>query len=108
VGQATYFGGDYQPDKTKGYVYWAAFTTQMTFVLRAAIGAAVASLRRKRALVAHLNGTSAIGRIHRTGLSSPSIDDGEPPSQHLWNNNDGDGVDIKVMPLAPQVYGNYD
>ncbi|EJK57537.1 hypothetical protein THAOC_22408 [Thalassiosira oceanica] len=33
------------------------------------------------------------------------INDGEPPSQHLWNNHDGAG--IKVMPMAPQVYGNY-
>jgi len=78
---------------------------QMTFELRAAIGAAVASLRRKRALVVHPNGTSAIGRIRHTGSRSPVINDGEPPSQHLWNNHDGAG--ITVMPLAPQVYGNY-
>ncbi|EJK51929.1 hypothetical protein THAOC_28854, partial [Thalassiosira oceanica] len=77
---------------------------QMTFVLRAAIGAAVASLRRKK-------GACGPPQRDKRHWANPSyrvalpINDGEPPSQHLWNNHDGAG--IKVMPMAPQVYGNY-
>ncbi|EJK63518.1 hypothetical protein THAOC_15819 [Thalassiosira oceanica] len=96
-------GGGYHPNETEGYVYWAAFTTNDLRAPRCDRGS--------RGFPSPQKGARGPPQRDKRHWVNPSyrvvlpIDDGEPPSQHLWNNNDGAG--IKVMSLAPQVYGNY-
>jgi len=95
------FRGGYQPDETEGYVYWAAFLDDLR---------APRSDRGSRGFPSLKKGARGPPQRDKRHWTNPSyrvalpINDGEPPSQHLWNNHDGAG--INVMPLAPWVYGN--
>ncbi|EJK56993.1 hypothetical protein THAOC_23013 [Thalassiosira oceanica] len=95
------FRGGYQPDETEGYVYWAAFLDDLR---------APRSDRGSRGFPSPKKGARGPPQRDKRHWANPSyrvalpINDSEPPSQHLWNNHDGPG--INVMPLAPWVYGN--
>ncbi|EJK44716.1 hypothetical protein THAOC_36722 [Thalassiosira oceanica] len=97
------FEGGYQPGETEGYVYWAAFATDDLRAPRCDRGSRGFPSPQKGA-----RGPPQRDKRHWANRSYQvelPINDGEPPSQHLWNNHDGAG--IKIMPQAPQVYENY-